>query len=104
VLGEVIAIGKSLAREIRSTPSQARCIVDDIQMKRVLGYIDIGRKDGASVFTRWAAGFERKVADTLSSQTVFDGVRPSMTICARGDLARVVHDHIQDCRRGDRDR
>ncbi len=54
-------------------------IVDEVQMKRVLSYIDAGRRDGATV----ALGGSRVRADSggyFVEPTVFDGVRPDMRI------------------------
>jgi len=54
-------------------------IVDEIQMKRVLGYVETGRRDGAKL----RFGGERVRADTggyFIEPTVFEGVRPNMTI------------------------
>ncbi len=54
-------------------------IVDEVQMKRVLSYIDAGRSDGATV----ALGGSRVRADSggyFVEPTVFDGVRPDMRI------------------------
>jgi acyl-CoA reductase-like NAD-dependent aldehyde dehydrogenase len=54
-------------------------IVDDIQMKRVLGYIDSGRNDGAEL----RFGGRRVREDSggyFIEPTVFEGVRPAMAI------------------------
>ena len=54
-------------------------IVDEIQMKRVLGYIDSGRRDGASL----RFGGRRVREDSggyFIEPTVFEDVRPAMTI------------------------
>jgi acyl-CoA reductase-like NAD-dependent aldehyde dehydrogenase len=54
-------------------------IVDEVQMKRVLSYIDAGREDGARV----TLGGSRVRADSggyFVEPTVFDGVRPDMRI------------------------
>ncbi len=54
-------------------------IVDDIQLNRVLGYIDAGRRDGAKL----RFGGERVRKDSggfFIEPTVFEGVRPNMTI------------------------
>jgi 4-guanidinobutyraldehyde dehydrogenase/NAD-dependent aldehyde dehydrogenase len=80
VLEKVKTIGKSLAPgDPLDSETKLGAIVDDIQMKRVLGYIDIGRKDGANVFL----GGRRVREDSggyFVEPTVFDGVRPGMTI------------------------
>jgi 4-guanidinobutyraldehyde dehydrogenase / NAD-dependent aldehyde dehydrogenase len=54
-------------------------IVDDIQMKRVLGYIEDGRRDGAKL----CFGGERVRNDSggyFIEPTVFEGVQPHMSI------------------------
>jgi len=54
-------------------------IVDDIQMKRVLGYIDSGRNDGAEL----RFGGRRVREDSggyFVEPTVFEGVKPAMAI------------------------
>jgi acyl-CoA reductase-like NAD-dependent aldehyde dehydrogenase len=54
-------------------------IVDDIQMKRVLGYIDSGRNDGAEL----RFGGRRVREDSggyFIEPTVFEGVKPGMAI------------------------
>ena len=54
-------------------------IVDEIQMKRVLGYVETGRRDGAKL----RFGGERVRAESggfFVEPTVFEGVRPNMTI------------------------
>jgi len=80
VLEKVKAIGKSLAPgDPLDSETRLGAIVDDIQMKRVLGYIDIGRKDGASVFLGGRRVREES-GGYFVEPTVFDGVRPSMTI------------------------
>jgi len=64
-------------------------IVDDIQLKRVLGYIDVGRKDGANVFL----GGRRVREDSggyFVEPTVFDGVSAQHDDCSRGDLWAVL--------------
>ena len=80
VLEKVKAIGKMLAPGDPLDPAtKLGAIVDDIQLKRVLGYIDIGRKDGANVYL----GGRRVREDSggyFIEPTVFDGVKPGMTI------------------------
>src|SRR6202045_1017339 len=59
--------------------TQLGAIVDETQMKRVLGYIDSGRRDGANI----RFGGERVRTDSggyFIEPTVFEGVRPNMTI------------------------
>src|SRR5580700_784047 len=80
VLEKIKTIGKSLAPgDPLDSETKLGAIVDDIQLKRVLSYIDVGRKDGANVFL----GGRRVREDSggyFVEPTVFDGVRPSMTI------------------------
>jgi acyl-CoA reductase-like NAD-dependent aldehyde dehydrogenase len=80
VLEKVREIGKSLAPgDPLDAQTKLGAIVDDIQLKRVLGYIDVGRKDGANVYL----GGRRVREDSggyFVEPTVFEGVRPSMTI------------------------
>jgi 4-guanidinobutyraldehyde dehydrogenase / NAD-dependent aldehyde dehydrogenase len=79
-------------------------IVDDIQMKRVLGYIDSGRNDGAEL----RFGGRRVREDSggyFVEPTVFEGVQTRHGHRARGDLrAGALGHHLQDRRGGDRDR
>jgi 4-guanidinobutyraldehyde dehydrogenase/NAD-dependent aldehyde dehydrogenase len=54
-------------------------IVDDVQLRTVLGYIEAGRSDGAQI----VAGGRQVRQDSggcYVEPTVFDGVRPEMTI------------------------
>jgi 4-guanidinobutyraldehyde dehydrogenase / NAD-dependent aldehyde dehydrogenase len=80
VLEKVKAIGKGLTPgDPLDDDTKLGAIVDDIQMKRVLGYIESGRQDGANVFL----GGRRVREDSggfFVEPTVFDGVRPGMTI------------------------
>jgi len=80
VLEKIRSVGKSLAPGDPLDPqTRLGAIVDDLQLKRVLGYIDVGRKDGANVFL----GGRRVREDSggyFVEPTVFDGVRPGMTI------------------------
>jgi 4-guanidinobutyraldehyde dehydrogenase/NAD-dependent aldehyde dehydrogenase len=80
VLEKIRSVGKSLAPgDPLDSNTKLGAIVDDIQLKRVLGYIDVGRKDGANVFL----GGRRVREDSggyFVEPTVFDGVRPGMTI------------------------
>ncbi len=59
--------------------TQLGAIVDETQMKRVLGYIESGRRDGASI----RVGGRRVREDSggyFIEPTVFEGVRPAMAI------------------------
>jgi 4-guanidinobutyraldehyde dehydrogenase/NAD-dependent aldehyde dehydrogenase len=54
-------------------------IVDDIQLKRVLGYIDAGREDGARIRVGGRRALEAS-GGYYVEPTVFDEVRPQMRI------------------------
>ena len=59
--------------------TQLGAIVDETQMKRVLGYIEAGRRDGASI----RVGGRRVREDSggyFIEPTVFEGVKPAMAI------------------------
>jgi acyl-CoA reductase-like NAD-dependent aldehyde dehydrogenase len=59
--------------------TQLGAIVDETQMKRVLGYIEAGRRDGANI----RFGGRRVREDSggyFIEPTVFEGVKPAMTI------------------------
>src|ERR1700756_2622975 len=59
--------------------TQLGAIVDETQMKRVLGYIDAGRKDGARI----RVGGRRVREDSggyFVEPTMFEGVKPAMSI------------------------
>jgi len=80
VLEKVQAIGRTLAPGDPLDPTtRLGAIVDETQMKRVLGYIDAGRADGASI----RIGGRRVREDSggyFIEPTVFEGVRPGMSI------------------------
>ena len=70
-----------LATRYMAAPDHSRlgAIVDEIQMKRVLGFVEAGRRDGAKL----RFGGERVRTDSggyFIEPTVFEGVRPNMTI------------------------
>jgi acyl-CoA reductase-like NAD-dependent aldehyde dehydrogenase len=54
-------------------------IVDDVQMRRVLGYIDAGRADGAQL-RLGGRQVRQESGGFYIEPTVFDGVAPSMSI------------------------
>ena len=57
----------------------SRAIVDETQMKRVLGYIDAGRNAGASI--RFGGRRVREESGGYFIEpTVFEGVKPAMSI------------------------
>jgi len=80
MLEKVQAIGRTLAPGDPLDPAtRLGAIVDETQMKRVLGYIDAGRADGASI----RLGGRRVREDSggyFIEPTVFEGVRPAMSI------------------------
>jgi len=80
VLEKVQAIGRTLQPGDPLDPAtQLGAIVDETQMKRVLGYIESGRSDGASI----RFGGRRVREDSggfFIEPTVFEGVKPGMAI------------------------
>ena len=80
VLEKVQAIGRTLQPGDPLDPAtRLGAIVDETQMKRVLGYIESGRNDGASV----RFGGRRVREDSggyFIEPTVFEGVKPGMAI------------------------
>ena len=80
VLEKVQAIGRTLQPGDPLDPAtRLGAIVDETQMKRVLGYIAAGREAGASV----RLGGRRVREDSggyFIEPTVFEGVKPAMTI------------------------
>jgi acyl-CoA reductase-like NAD-dependent aldehyde dehydrogenase len=83
VLEKIQAIGRTMQPGDPLDPAtRLGAIVDETQMKKVLGYIDAGRAEGASV----RFGGRRVREDSggyFVEPTVFEGVRPAMSI-ARG--------------------
>jgi 4-guanidinobutyraldehyde dehydrogenase/NAD-dependent aldehyde dehydrogenase len=80
VLEKVQAIGRKLVPGDPLDPAtELGAMVDETQMKRVLGYIDAGRRDGAHV----RFGGRRVREDSggyFIEPTVFEDVRPGMSI------------------------
>jgi 4-guanidinobutyraldehyde dehydrogenase/NAD-dependent aldehyde dehydrogenase len=80
VLERVQAIGRTLQPGDPLDPAtRLGAIVDETQMKRVLGYIESGRNDGASI----RFGGRRVREDSggyFIEPTVFEGVKPGMAI------------------------
>jgi acyl-CoA reductase-like NAD-dependent aldehyde dehydrogenase len=80
VLEKLQALGRKLQPGDPLDPAtRLGAIVDETQMKRVLGYIESGRNDGATL----RLGGRRVREDSggyFIEPTVFDGVRPAMTI------------------------
>jgi 4-guanidinobutyraldehyde dehydrogenase/NAD-dependent aldehyde dehydrogenase len=80
VLEKVVAAGRKLVPgDPLDAATQLGAIVDDVQLKTVLGYIDAGREDGA----RMLAGGRRARQETggyYVEPTIFSEVRPEMRI------------------------
>jgi len=100
VLERVQAIGRSMQPGDPLDPATTLgAIVDEVQMKRVLGYIDAGRKEGAKV----AFGGQRvreASGGWFVEPTVFDGVGRDMRI-AREEifgpvLATISFDTVEE--------
>jgi acyl-CoA reductase-like NAD-dependent aldehyde dehydrogenase len=80
VLEKVIAAGRKLQPGDPLDPStRLGAIVDDVQLKTVLGYIDAGRADGAEVLLGGQQA-RRETGGCYVEPTVFGGVRPEMRI------------------------
>jgi len=80
VLEKVEAIGRTLQPGDPLDPrTRLGAIVDDIQMKRVLGYIDAGRRDGAQL-RLGGRRVREESGGYFVEPTVFDAVQPRMTI------------------------
>ena len=80
MLEKIASVGRAMQPGDPLDPAtRLGAIVDEIQMKRVLSYIDAGRADGAKV----ALGGSRVRGDSggfFVEPTVFDAVRPDMRI------------------------
>jgi acyl-CoA reductase-like NAD-dependent aldehyde dehydrogenase len=79
-LEKLIAVGKTLQPGDPLDPqTKMGAIVDKTQFERVLGYIEVGKKDGAAI----KLGGERALADSggyFVAPTVFDDVKRDMRI------------------------
>jgi acyl-CoA reductase-like NAD-dependent aldehyde dehydrogenase len=80
MLEKIAAVGKYMKPGDPLDPAtKLGAIVDELQMKRVLGFIEAGKSDGATV----AFGGSRVRQESggfFVEPTVFDGVRPTMRI------------------------
>jgi acyl-CoA reductase-like NAD-dependent aldehyde dehydrogenase len=80
MLEKIAAVGRQMAPGDPLDPeTKLGAIVDELQMKRVLSYIDAGKSDGARV----ALGGSRTRVESggfFVEPTVFDGVKPAMRI------------------------
>jgi len=80
VLEKVQAIGRTLQPGDPLDPrTRLGAIVDDAQMKRVLGYIEAGRRDGAQL-RLGGRRVREESGGYFVEPTVFDAVQPRMTI------------------------
>lgn len=80
VLEQVAKVGRELAPgDPLDAATRLGAIVDAQQMQRVLGYIDIGRQDGARVALGGAQA-RKDSGGCYVEPTVFDNVQPSMRI------------------------
>ncbi|MEZ5533252.1 MAG: aldehyde dehydrogenase [Steroidobacteraceae bacterium] len=100
VLGKVAEIGRTMSPGDPLDPAtKLGAIVDETQMKRVLGYIDTGRSEGATV----AFGGRRVREESggyFVEPTVFDGVTRTMRV-AREEifgpvLATITFDTVKE--------
>ena len=81
VLEKVQAISRTLQPGDPLDPeTRLGAIVDETQMKRVLGYIDSGRSDGAHCALRRAARARRQRRLLRRADVLFDAVKPAMAI------------------------
>ena len=80
MLEKVQAIGRTLTPGDPLDPTtRLGAIVDEVQMKRVLGYIDAGRADGATI-RLGGRRVREESGGYFVEPTVFEGVRPAMAI------------------------
>jgi acyl-CoA reductase-like NAD-dependent aldehyde dehydrogenase len=82
VLEKIVAAGRSMPPGDPLDPrTKLGAIVDAVQMQTVLGYIDTGRAEGAQLL---AGGRQvrQETGGCYVEPTVFDGVRPEMTIAS----------------------
>jgi acyl-CoA reductase-like NAD-dependent aldehyde dehydrogenase len=80
MLEKIQAIGRSMQPGDPLDPAtKLGAIVDDVQLKRVLGYIDAGREDGAAVRLGGKRALESS-GGYYVEPTVFDQVKPQMRI------------------------
>jgi acyl-CoA reductase-like NAD-dependent aldehyde dehydrogenase len=80
MLEKIQAIGRSMQPGDPLDPAtKLGAIVDDVQLKRVLGYIDAGREDGAAVRLGGKRALESS-GGYYVEPTVFDEVKPQMRI------------------------
>ena len=80
VIEKVVAAGRRMPPGDPLDPAtKLGAIVDDVQLRTVLGYIDSGRSEGAQLL---AGGRQvrQETGGCYVEPTVFDGVQPEMTI------------------------
>jgi 4-guanidinobutyraldehyde dehydrogenase/NAD-dependent aldehyde dehydrogenase len=80
VLEKVVAAGRRMPPGDPLDPAtRLGAIVDDVQLRTVLGYIDSGRAEGARLLDG-GRQVRQETGGCYVEPTVFDGVRPEMTI------------------------
>ena len=80
LLEKIAAVARKLVPGDPLDPAtRMGAIVDDVQMRRVLGYIDAGRADGAQL-RLGGRQVRQESGGFYIEPTVFDGVAPSMSI------------------------
>jgi 4-guanidinobutyraldehyde dehydrogenase/NAD-dependent aldehyde dehydrogenase len=80
LLEKIAAVaGKLVPGDPLDPATRMGAIVDDLQMRRVLGYIDAGRADGAQL-RLGGRQVRQESGGFYIEPTVFDGVAPSMSI------------------------
>ena len=80
LLEKIAAVARKLVPGDPLDPAtRMGAIVDDLQMRRVLGYIDAGRADGAQL-RLGGRQVRQETGGFYIEPTVFDGVAPSMSI------------------------
>lgn len=80
VLEKVVAAGRRMPPGDPLDPAtKLGAVVDDAQLRTVLGYIDAGRSEGAQLLAG-GSQVRRDTGGCYVEPTVFDGVHPEMTI------------------------
>jgi 4-guanidinobutyraldehyde dehydrogenase/NAD-dependent aldehyde dehydrogenase len=80
LLDKVVAAGRRMSPGDPLDPAtRLGAIVDDVQLRTVLGYIDAGRAEGAQLVTG-GRQVRQETGGCYVEPTVFDGVRPDMKI------------------------
>jgi len=80
VLEKVVAAGRNMPPGDPLDPAtKLGAIVDDVQLRTVVGYIDSGREEGAQLLSG-GRQVRQETGGCYVEPTVFDGVRPEMRI------------------------